>query len=323
MKRSIKKTALNVGIIAGILGLAFFIFRDPDIPVETLSRLYAQENSGFIETDAASTHFRNDGPLLDSIPLVLLHGTGSSLHTWQACAQEWSKTRRVLSMDLPGFGLTGPSRFDDYTIDGYIAFLHQFLRVTGVNRCYLAGNSLGGLIAYSYAAKYPEQVTKLILLDPAGFSLHDSEGTLAFTLARTPVLKYLLTFFTPTSVVRKSVEQVYGNPALVTDSLVHLYRMMALRSGNRNALLKRMQLPQTGDTAILSSLQQPTLIIWGDKDRLIPPDHAYKFQKALPRDTLVMLKGIGHIPMEESPEQVIPLVESFLRDTTLRAPVIF
>jgi len=182
-----------------------------------------------------------------------------------------------------------------------------------VTHCYLAGNSLGGLIAYSYAAAYPGEVKKLILVDAAGYPIENAKGSLAFTLVRIPVVKQLLKIVTPASVVRKSIEDVYGNKALVTDALVEQYRDMACREGNRNALLIRLNNPQSGDTSTVPEIKAPTMILWGDLDFLIPLTNAFKFQRDLPNDTLVVLKGIGHVPMEESPAQVIPLVSRFLQ----------
>jgi pimeloyl-ACP methyl ester carboxylesterase len=241
-----------------------------------------------------------------------LHGTGAFLQTWDACTAEWVKNHRVIRMDMPAFGLTGPAPDNDYSIGAYVDFLHQFLQKLGVNRFYLAGNSLGGQIAFAYTATYPAEVQKLILLDAAGYPMEHSKGNLAFNLARTPFLKHLLKIVTPAFVVRKSLEDVYGNKALVTDSLVKIYRDMACREGNRKALVLRLNNPQSSDTNMIKGIQVPTLIIWGDQDFLIPLANAYKFQRDLPNDTLAILKGTGHVPMEESPEQVALLVKNFL-----------
>jgi pimeloyl-ACP methyl ester carboxylesterase len=218
-------------------------------------------------------------------------------------------------MDLPGFAITGPDPDNNYSIEGYVAFVHEFLKKRGVRYCFLAGNSLGGQIAYAYAAYYPKEVRKLILIDPAGYPIHNAKGSLGFTLARIPVINQLLTMITPTSVVRKSVKDVYGDKALVSDSLVSIYEDMLLREGNRRALIKRFRyiLP---DTNLVRKVKSPTMVIWGDKDYLIPVDNAYKFQRDLTHDTLVIMKGIGHVPMEESPALVISAVNFFIRDST-------
>jgi pimeloyl-ACP methyl ester carboxylesterase len=182
-----------------------------------------------------------------------------------------------------------------------------------VNQCYLAGNSLGGLIAYQYAATFPDKVKKVILIDPAGYPNPNAKGSLAFTLGKIPVLKNVLTIVTPMSIVRKSLEDAYSNKNLISDELVTRYRDMACRDGNRNALLIRLQSDQDGDTTLVSKLTMPTLVIWGSQDQVISLENAYKFQRDLPNDTLVVLPDVGHLPMEETPELVIPLVNAFIQ----------
>lgn len=313
MKGILKLLGWVFGILVVIPAIALVVLYQPDIQVETLKTKYATPASQFMEIKGMPVHYRDEGPVTDSVPLVLLHGTGASLLTWDACTAEWSKTRRVIRMDLPGFGLTGPAPDNDYSIAAYVDFVKQVLQQLNVQQCHMAGNSLGGLIAYSYAAANPQRVQKLVLLDAAGFPIINGKGNLAFNLGRTPVVKHVLKIVTPLSVVRKSIEDVYGNKALVTDALVEQYRDMACREGNREALLIRLSNPQEGDTTLVKSLPMPVMVIWGDKDFLIPLDNAYKFQRDLPNDTLVVMKGIGHVPMEENPAAVIPLVANFLR----------
>jgi pimeloyl-ACP methyl ester carboxylesterase len=215
-------------------------------------------------------------------------------------------------MDLPGFALTGPNPEADYGIANYVAFLEQFLNEIQVTRCYLAGNSLGGLVAYHYAATHLDRVKKVILIDPAGYPVQNARGSLAFTLGKIPVIKNILTIITPLSIVRKSLEDAYGNKTLITHKLVEQYWDMACREGNRQALLIRLKDDQSGDTTLVSKVMMPALIIWGSNDQLIPLDNAYKFQRDLPMDTLAILHGVGHVPMEETPELVIPLVNNFI-----------
>ena len=313
MKKSYKLILFTLGMILFFMVLFLATFYQPDIPVDQLKEKYANSSSQFISLRGMDVHFRDEGPSTDTIPLVLIHGTSSSLLTWDACSKEWIKDHRVIRMDLPGFGLTGPNPEQDYSIKNYVAFLNSFLQERNVTQCYLAGNSLGGLIAFHFAAIYPEKVKKVILIDPAGYPIHNAKGSLAFTLGRIPVLKNILTIITPISIVRKSLEDAYGNESLVNNELVEQYRDMACREGNRNALLIRLQNDQYGDTTLVSKLIMPTLVIWGASDQLIPVDNAYKFQRDLPADTLAILQNVGHVPMEETPELVIPIVKKFIK----------
>jgi len=305
---------INVALIVlAVFSLLILALYQPDKDVEDLRVKYAKSPSQFMELDGMQVHYRDEGTSVDSIPLVLLHGTASSLLTWQACTEVWKLNRRVIRMDLPAFGLTGPNNEEDYRIATYVGFVHAFLQKLGVSKCSIAGNSLGGLIASAYTAEYPDAVEKLILIDPAGYPIENAKGSLAFKLARIPVLKQLLTMVTPKSMVRKSLEDVYGNPSLVTDSLVEQYRDMTLRKGNRNALVTRLNMEQDWDTAAIKRIEAPTLLIWGEKDQLIPVSNAYKFQRDLKHGHLVLLPDAGHVPMEETPGFIIERVERFLQ----------
>jgi pimeloyl-ACP methyl ester carboxylesterase len=169
------------------------------------------------------------------------------------------------------------------------------------------------MIAYAYAAAYPAEVKKLILIDPSGYPNPDAKGALAFKFARIPGIRNFFKILSPRNIVYKSLEDVYGNDKLVNDSLVEIYRDMTIREGNRAAMLKRINMDYAPDTTIIKKVKMPTLVIWGDLDQVIPVSHAYRFQRDLPDNKLVVLKGVGHIGMEESPNIVAPMVNDFLR----------
>ncbi len=313
MKKSSHFLRNIIVVILSAVVVLLLVLYQPDKEIEALKNQYAVPPSQFMELDGMQVHYRDQGPQNDSLPLVLLHGTASSLFTWEACTNVWKEKHRVLRMDMPAFGLTGPNSEDDYRIATYVGFVHAFLQKLGVTKCVIIGNSLGGLIAAAYTVEYPDAVEKLILIDPAGYPIENAKGSLGFTLGRIPVIKNLLTIITPKSMVRKSMEDVYGNPALVTDSLVEQYRDMTLRKGNRDALVVRLNMQQDWDTLQVKKIQAPTMIIWGQKDNLIPVSNAYKFQRDLKHPHLEILPESGHVPMEETPQKVIALVERFVQ----------
>lgn len=309
-----KKRLLYIVTPIVLVLLSLLFFYQPSIPAETLKNKYGQAPSEFLSLQGMEVHFRDEGSREDSIPMVLLHGTSSSLHTWEACVQEWKKEHRVIRMDLPAFALTGPHPQHDYRIEMYVSFLHEFLAEKKIQRCYLMGNSLGGLIAWQYAARYPTAVEKLVLIDAAGYPRINFKGSLGFRLARIPVLREVLKVITPLSLVRKSVEDVYGDKSKVSDGLVEQYRDFACREGNREALVARLNYVESFDTTLISTTQTPTLVLWGEKDQLILPGDALKFKRDLPHNKTILLPGLGHVPMEESPEVVIPLVSEFIKE---------
>ena len=308
--RILKIVLFSLGILAILL---VFRYGHRDMPLEELKAKYARESSSFISMDGMEVHFRDEGAAEDSIPLVLIHGTGSSLHTFDAWTNTLKATKRVVRMDLPGFGLTGPFPDRNYSMERYVAFVEGFLSDRGIARCILAGNSLGGQIAWNFTLEHPGMVEKLILIDAAGYPVKSTSVPMAFRIARTPVLNKLLTFITPRFVVESSVLNVYADKSKVTDALVDRYFELSLRDGNRQALIDRMQMPfDTTRLEQIKSIAQPTLVLWGAQDGLIPVESAYEFHKDLPNDTLVILEHSGHVPMEEDPEKSLEVVLPFI-----------
>ena len=305
---------LLIGIVA-FVAVILLLFGYRDRTVSDLKDKYAAYPSAFIEKDGMQVHFRDEGMKSDSLhPIVLIHGTGSSLHTFDAWTEELKFDHRVVRMDLPAFGLTGPFPDANYTIDHYVDFVHQFLVAKGIKRCILGGNSLGGNIAWQFAIKYPQMVEKLVLIDAAGYPMVSKSAPIAFRIARVPVLNNLLTVITPKCMARASVENVYADKSKVSDELVDRYFELTLRQGNRRALVDRMQMP-VDSTAYprIKSIQQPTLVLWGEQDLLIPVSVAQRFHDELPNDTLVIMKNVGHVPMEESPKESLKILQDFLK----------
>ena len=157
-------------------------------------------------------------------------------------------------------------------------------------------------------------VNKLILIDAAGYPSISISTPIAFTVAKTPVLCNLLTFITPRFVVEASVENVFYNKSKVTDSLVDRYFDLTLREGNRQAFVDRFKMTDNKKAyRDINRIKQPTLILWGAKDLLIPVENAYHFQEDLSNGTLVILDDTGHTPMEESPVESLEAVMGFLQ----------
>ncbi len=303
-------TALIILIIIGVI----LFFGHRDIPLNELKATYTNTESSFISVNGMDVHFRDEGDQTDSIPIVLIHGTASSLHTFDVWTNNLKKSNRVIRMDLPAYGLTGPFPDGNYTMAHYTDFLKDFLTALGIKQCVLAGNSLGGQIAWNFTLEQPNTVTKLILIDAAGYPLHSKSVPIAFKLAKTPVLNKLLTFITPRFLVRSSVKNVYFDKSKVTDSLAERYFKLTLREGNRKAFVDRFSmLADVNAYTNIKYIQQPTLILWGAQDLLIPVENAYRFQEDLPNNTLFILEDTGHTPMEESPLESIEPVIDFLK----------
>jgi len=310
LTRLIKILLLSIGLLVVFI-IVFYGYSD--IPVNNLKAKYAQPPSSFISINGLDVHYRDEGILTDTIPIVLIHGTGSSLHTFNEWSAVLKNEYRVVRMDLPAFGLTGPFPNRDYSIENYVVFIEQFLSSKGIKRCILGGNSLGGEIAWRFTAKNPEVVEKLLLIDAAGYPNEAKSQPIAFTIARTPILNKLMTFITPRFLVKASLENVYLDKTKVTDALVDRYFELTLREGNRQALVDRMTLGmKKSPIHLIKNIQQPTLVLWGEQDLLIPTNNAHRFHDDLPNASLAILKNVGHVPMEESPHESLAMLLAFL-----------
>ncbi|HKL40539.1 MAG TPA: alpha/beta hydrolase [Cryomorphaceae bacterium] len=312
---------LKKGLTRGLLSLGFLIllivilFGHSDIPLEELKSKYTLESSGFLPIDGMDVHYADEGNVEDSIPVVLIHGTGSSLHTFEGWTERLKRERRVIRPDLPGYGLTGPFPDRDYSMESYVDFLKVFLDKLEVDQCVLAGNSLGGGIAWRFAAEHPESVHKLILIDASGYADKAQSEPIAFEIAKIPVIKNAFKFITPRFVAKSSVENVYADKSLVTEDLVDRYFDLTLREGNRQAFVDRLAVEKdTTATRRIPSIEIPTLVLWGSEDQLIPVESARRFHADLPNDTLVILPDLGHVPMEENPEKSFAALRAFLKD---------
>jgi len=231
-------------------------------------------------------------------------------------AKELKQSHRIIRMDLPAYGLTGPNTSGDYSPEYYAQFMNHFLEKLGVKKCIIVGNSLGGAIAWRNELRYPTAVSKLVLIDAVGYPMESKSVPVAFQLAGMPVLKNLFQYVTPRFIVQNSIENVYADKTKVQPELVDRYFNLALRAGNRQAFIERMSTFKTllNDSTYLQikTIKTPTLILWGDKDLLIPVTVAKNFYADLPNDTLVVLKNLGHTPMEEDPKQTLQVFKSFL-----------
>jgi pimeloyl-ACP methyl ester carboxylesterase len=319
--RSFGDWALKVvGILLMLAALGFAVSKAPDRSLQSLVPRWAPPPSDFIELDGLVVHYRDQGPSGDPLPLVLIHGTGASLHTWEGWAADLAQTRRVISFDLPGFGLTGPNADGDYSDARYVAFVRQLLGRLGVGRAIVGGNSLGGEIAWQLALADPARVAGLVLVDAAGHDFVPEEMPLGFRVARTPVLREGMRWVLPRRAIEDSVISVYGDPGRITAALVDRYYELTLREGNRVALMQRMDQLAPGPVERLGEIKVPTLILWGRKDRLIPPRWGEAFHQAIPGSRLVVFPKLGHVPQEEDPAATLAALRDWLPEVAPRTP---
>ena len=316
MKQFIK-IVLAINLLLALIIVV--VFTHKDIPLNELKLKYTNSDSSFIDINGTNVHYRDVGNSNDSIPIVLMHGTGSSLHTYDFWSDNLKRTNRIIRMDLPAFGLTGPFVKNDYSISNYTFFLKEFLNSLNIKECILIGNSLGGEIAWRFAIAEPLMVKKLVLIDAGGYPVISKSVPIAFKLAKIPVLNNLLTYITPRFLVRASIENVYFDKSKISDSLVNRYFDLSLRKGNRKAIVDRLKGSTTLTNgkkthASIKKIKEPTLIIWGSDDQLIPVENAYKFNNDITNSKLIVMQQSGHIPMEEKPIESLKFLIDFLNN---------
>lgn len=286
----------------------------PDRPVDTLMARWAAPPSYFVTLQGMQVHVRDEGPRDDPTPIVLIHGTSASLHTWDGWVAALSPHRRVVRMDLPGFGLTGPAPDGDYSMARYTGFMRDLLDLLKLDEVVMGGNSLGGGIAWQTALAHPTRVSQLILVDATGYPLQPQSMPIGFRLAQISWLAPITQKILPRSMIAASVRNVYGQPDKVSPALVDRYYELTLREGNRASLTKRFRY-RSSDAALagqIALLKLPTLVLWGSEDRLIPPEHGQSFQRDIAGSQLQVFEGLGHVPHEEDPEATVQAVTRFL-----------
>lgn len=281
----------------------------PDRSRAALEAVYLQSPGDYLEVAGLRLHVRDSGPK-DGPALVMLHGFGSSLHTWEPWAQALDDRYRVIRFDLPGFGLTGADPTGDYSDARGVAVLEALLDRLGVLRASLIGNSLGGKLAWMFAVAHPERVDRLVLVAPDGFA---SPGFAYGQPAEVPAMVRLMRYALPKAMLRSSLVPAYGDPAAMTDALATRYYELMLAPGVRDAMIARLEQVRLADPEpLLRRIQAPTLLLWGEKDGMIPVANAQDYLRLLPDARLQVLPGLGHVPHEEVPAVALAPVRAFL-----------
>lgn len=306
------------GVLLMLTALALPLMRAPDRAVSTLVERWAPPPSDFMDLKGQLVHYRDEGPRNDPVPIVLIHGTGASLHTWEGWVRSLRGQRRVITFDLPAFGLTGPFTGayvgQPYAGDNYARFVLDLLDALKLQHVVVGGNSLGGEVAWHVAAAAPQRIERLVLVDSAGYyDIAPQSVPPGFRIAQLHGAGWLMEQLLPRPLVLASLQDVYGDPNKITDALVDRYFELTLREGNRRALGECLQQMKPGaDAARIATLKLPTLILWGGRDKLIPPSAAQRFHADIAGSRLITFETLGHVPQEEDPQQTVKAVKAFL-----------
>jgi pimeloyl-ACP methyl ester carboxylesterase len=285
-----------------------------NIPTTMLEEDYEKPNSRYMEIDGVRTHYTVDGK---GPPVLLLHGVMASLHTWDGWVPLLKDSFTVIRVDIPGFGLSESFTDDSkYTPEYAAAFMEKARKKLGIQKFSVVGNSLGGFIAWWYAIKYPEHIDKLVLIDPASYP---QDLPFIVGLASGKLFGAAAHLSTPRFIIKRNIRKVYGNPDNVTDETIDRYHALLLREGHRHSMVQYFRvLRKYADTEELvqhiPEIKAKTLLMWGEKDRWVPPALIERWQHDLPEIEVKTYPEAGHIPMEEYPEETARDAFAFLAD---------
>lgn len=302
-------------VIAGIV-IALALLWTPDTDPAEMKAKYGSETSQYVsDANGMAIHYRDEGNP-NGRPIVLFHGSGASLHTWEDMIVELSDEFRLISFDFPGHGLTGPDPERDYSASSLLEAAQTVLDEVGVERAIIAGNSMGGWAAWRLALASPEMVEGLVLIDASGPQIDDKPNPyLAARIVNSPVGQLIAPKIAPRSMVKKTLSQVRYDDDQITDELVDRYWELARYPGNRQAMVDRGKVDRGSHYwDRISEIEVPVLILWGKHDVTTPPSFARAFDMALKDARNIMYYNAAHLPMEEVPDQVAKDIRDWTHD---------
>jgi pimeloyl-ACP methyl ester carboxylesterase len=303
---------LNVlGFCVIFLGIILYGLWTPDLGRSELERRYGSSSLPTVEVDGMKVYYKDTGSK-DAPVLLLLHGFGSSLQSWDDWSVHLESKYRVIRLDLPGFGLTGGSPISDYSEEKDVAFLTHFADKLQIHNLSVIGHSMGGKMAWSFAASNPGRIKALVLMAPDGFPEAKDIGTKPYEM---PAIMGLMNYFLPKYFVKKSLEPAFADVTALDDALLNRYYDFLRAPGVRRAILDRSnQTIYTDPVSRLKSISAPTLLIWGEQDQMIPSSNAKNYSNFLSNSTTVIIPNLGHLLQEEQPQKGLLQVIKFLDD---------
>ncbi len=315
-----KKKNIALGIGGGIGGLIAWkmLTRAGEVVWDDVSdKVPHAENSHFTEVDGATVHYQEFGKTGNNPTLILLHGYTSSTYVWQTAAPMFAETGfHVVAVDLLGFGYSDKPAWFDYAIASQARMIERLMDRLGIGRATLVGSSYGGAVASTLALDYAERVEKLVLVDAV---INDEvKNNTILKLAAIPVVGEIFSPFLLDS-KRFLKHRMRGmlapsNHHLITKERVEsIHRPLHAADAHRSVLATARCWDANRIEADAHLINQPTLIVWGENDRVIPIRSGEKLYESILNSRFVVFKNCGHIPQEEMPENFVAVVGDFCR----------
>ena len=301
-------------LILFLLGSSFLI--SSDLRRDELYDKYQNDKSFLYRIEGGATvHIRDEGNRAGP-PLILLHGAYASVHAWEPWVGELGDKFRLISFDLPGYGLTGTISDGDYSRANMARTFDRIMHLMKLQRAVIVGHSMGGGVALQYELDYPEKIRGLILIGSSGMRrTADEEVPSTFGLADISWLQPILRYVTPRFMVESALRDSVADPDnFVTDEKVTRYWELIRMTGSREAMLQRQNSRDTAPPleGRLGEITIPALLIWGAQDKLVPLAHGVRMNGAIFNSRLITYPDIGHLPMEEAPARTAAEARAFV-----------
>lgn len=276
------------------------------------------DKSNFITVDGIRMHYQRFSNEAARKTIILIHGYNSSCLVWKTVAPLFAeKGFEVIAVDLIGFGFSQKPDWFEYSIDSQARMLIRFMNRIGLGKAIVIGSSYGGAVAASMALDYPERIEKLILVSPVCNNKPLSHPLMR--MARVPVLAEVISalLVDSRSFIKWRMKNALSpsNYGLISKERIEMLRMPIRAKDSQSALIataRRWDANRIQEDAHLIS--QPTLILWGEDDKVIDISNARRLYEDILNSRLVIFKNCGHLPQEEKPNDFVEVVTSFLSD---------
>lgn len=313
----VKIIAGAVAVVLIVLAGVWLSLRRGDIAYTTLESRYANAASRYVDLPhGLHVHYRDQGnPTGPTV--VLLHGFGLSLDTWEPWVRLLGRTYHIVTVDLPGFGLTRAPAGAGLDYDSDAAFVEAFAQARHLDRFVIGGSSMGGGVAWRYALAHPARVKGLILVDASGWPEPPvfDRSTFPANALGNPIGRAVLIDLDNTRSLRDGLRNAFADPSKADAAYVRKYSDLSRAPARRRQWLDILfgwEKQTYATPEALARIKAPTLILWGDQDHLIPLDSARRFVAAIPGSHLIVYPKVGHLPAEEAPEASAADVGAFL-----------
>ncbi len=323
---ALKALGKGLGFLTAALFLALLAYTGialwawGDIAPETISQRYPVADLRIATVDGVPFRYQLSGPE-DQPAVVLIHNHFMDLSMWDAWTQALADHHRVLRFDLSGHGRTGPDPSNIYTVERDAALLNQLMNQLEIPSAHIVGSSLGGNVAYTLAAQYPQRVLSLALINSGGMPRENNraEGTI-------PPIADAIFPLVPPLAYRKFLNWMTVDHSHITPAVEQRFVDMFRREGNRGAELERLRQYDPADCRpVLATITAPSLVLWGADNPQLPATLAQQFGQALRNSEQVavhVIAGAGHVLPLEKPTQSLTIYRSFLENlpTSTGAP---